>query len=85
VVNFVVVLIPASISWGAVLAHDLLRALGTIVMASSSIDRASFISYLVVVHPLESVVSLSTMATIITRAGDQNLRSDVDIWPCSLS
>jgi len=54
-------------------------------VASSSVDRASFVSDFVVGHPLESVVSLSTMATIITTARNENLRSDVDIWPSSLS
>jgi len=54
-------------------------------VASSSIDRAGLVSDFVLAHPLESVVSLSTVATIITTARDKNLRSDVDIGPGSLS
>jgi hypothetical protein len=54
-------------------------------VTSGSVDGAGLISDLVLVHPLEGIVSLTTMATIITRAGDQNLWGDVDIWPCSLS
>jgi hypothetical protein len=85
VVDLVVVLVPAALGWGAVLALDLLGAFGAIIVSTSSVDRASFIRGLIGVHPFESVVSLTTMATIITGAGDQNLRSDVDIWPCCLS
>ena len=36
--DLVVVLVPASLGWGAVLAHDLLRAFGTVVVASGSVD-----------------------------------------------
>ena len=85
VVDFVVVLVPAALRWGAVFAHDLLRALGTVVMTSGSVDGACFISDLVVVHPLKGVVCLTTMAAIITRAGNEDLWSNVDIWPGSLS
>lgn len=66
VVDLVVVLVPASVGWRAVLAHDLLGALGTVIVTSGSVDGASLISDLVGVHPLEGVVSLTTVATIIT-------------------
>ena len=85
VVDLVVVLVKASLGWVAVLAHDLLGAFGTVVVTSGSVDGASLISDLIAVHPFEGVVSLTTMATIITRAGDQNLWGDVDIRPSSLS
>jgi hypothetical protein len=85
VINLVVVLVPASFGWGAVLAHDLLGAFGTVVVTSGSVDGAGLISDLVSVHPFEGVIGLTTMATIVTGAGDQNLWCDVDIWPSSLS
>ena len=85
VVDLVVVLVPAALAWGAVLAHDLLGALGTIIMSSGSVDGAGLISDLVLVHPLEGVVSFTTVATIILGAGNENLRGDVDIWPGCLS
>jgi len=85
VVVLVVVLGPASLAWAAVVALELLRALLTVVVASGSVDGASLISDLVLGHPLEGVVSITTVASIITRAGDEDLRSDVDIWPLSLS
>jgi len=59
--------------------------LDTIVIASGSVDGAGLIGDLVGVHPLEGVVSLTTVATIISRAGDKNLWGDVNIWPGSLS
>jgi len=69
-VDLVVVLVPASLGWGAVLTHNLLRAFGTIIVTSGSVNRASLISDLVGVHPLEGVVSLTTVTAIVTRAGD---------------
>jgi hypothetical protein len=44
VVDLVVVLVPASIGWGAVLAHDLLGAFGTVIVTSGSVDGAGLIS-----------------------------------------
>jgi len=69
-INFIVVLIPASLVWRAVLAFDLLRTFGTVVVTSGSVNGASLIGHLILVHPLKGVVSLTTMASIVTRAGD---------------
>jgi len=66
VIDLVVILIEASLRWVAVLAHDLLGALGTVVVTSGSVDGASLISNLVVVHPLEGVVGLTTVAAIVS-------------------
>jgi hypothetical protein len=85
VVDLVVVLVPATLAWGAVLTQDLLRAFGTIIVTTSSVNGTSLIRGLVLVHPLKCVVCLTTMATIIARAGNENLRSDVNVWPGSLS
>jgi len=84
IVDLVVVLVPATLGWGAVFALDLLGALSAIIVSTSSVDGASLIGDLVLVHPLEGVISLTTVATIITRARDEHLRSDVDIWPSSI-
>jgi hypothetical protein len=75
----------ATLSRHAVLALEHGAALGAIIVSTSSVDRASFIGNVVVVHPLEGVVSLTTMAAIISRARDQDLRGDVDIRPSSFS
>tara|TARA_B110000285_G_scaffold232124_1_gene302448 strand:- start:416 stop:619 length:204 start_codon:yes stop_codon:yes gene_type:complete len=56
-----------------------------IVVTSGSVNGAGLVSDFVLSHPLESIVGLSTMASIITTAGDEDLRSDVDVWPLSLS
>mmetsp|Transcript_48609 Transcript_48609/g.66033 ORF Transcript_48609/g.66033 Transcript_48609/m.66033 type:complete len:266 (-) Transcript_48609:18-815(-) len=57
-----------------------------VVVTSGSVDRASLISNLVLRHPLEGFVVRTTMATIILHlARDENLGSDVDIGPSSVS
>jgi hypothetical protein len=75
----------ARLVWHAVLADSHGRASLSVIVTSGSVDGASLISDLVLGHPLESVVCLSSVATIITTARDENLRSDVDVWPLSLS
>jgi hypothetical protein len=75
----------AGLSRHAVLALDDFRALSTVIVSSGSVDGASLISDLVGVHPLEGIVGLSSVASIILRARDKNLRSNVDIRPGSLS
>ena len=55
-------------------------------MSTSLVDGASLISDLVLRHPSESVVGVTSMATIIRGlARDQNLGSDVDLGPGSVS
>merc|ERR1712086_415348 len=85
-VDLVVILSPASFAWivGAVFAHDLISALLAVVMSSCSVDGAGLIGDLVLVHPLEGVVGLTTVATVIAGAGDEDLRGDVDIWPAGI-
>jgi hypothetical protein len=66
VINLVVVLVPASFGWGAVLAHDLLGAFGTVVVTSGSVDGAGLVRDLVLCHPLEGVEGLTTVAAIVS-------------------
>jgi hypothetical protein len=73
------------LTWHAVFTSELLGALFTVIVTSGSVDSASLVSDFVGVHPLESVVSFTTVATIILRARDENLWGDVNIWPGSLS
>jgi hypothetical protein len=54
-------------------------------VSSGSVDRASLVSDLVFVHPLEGVVCLSSVTTIVSGTGNQNLRSDIDIRPSCFS
>jgi hypothetical protein len=56
----------ASLSGHAVLALEHGAALNTVIVSTSSVDGASFVGNVVVVHPLEGVVSLTTVAAIIT-------------------
>jgi len=54
-------------------------------MTSGSVDGAGLISYLILVHVVVGTQRLTTMATVVESAARyQNLRSNVDIWPCSL-
>lgn len=56
----------ASLAGHAVLALEHGGALGAIIVTTSSVDGASFIGNVVVVHPFEGVVGLTTMAAIIS-------------------
>jgi hypothetical protein len=56
----------AALSGHAVLTLEHGAALGAIIVSTSSVDRAGFVGNIVVVHPLESVISFTTMATIIS-------------------
>ena len=76
----------ACLTWVAVTADVHRRANLSIVETTSAVDGASLISNFVLRHPLESVVGLTTVASLVgclTR--DDNLRGDVDIGPGSLS
>jgi hypothetical protein len=62
------------------------RALFAVIMASSSIDRASLISNVLFVDEFECIECSSSVATIISCiAGNDNLGGDVDVRPGSLS
>jgi len=81
-VNLVVILSPATLgSWSAVVADELLGAGKAVIVTSGLVDGACFVGYLVMVHPLESIVSFSSVATIISRARYKYLWGNVDIWP----
>jgi hypothetical protein len=70
----------------AVLANSDVRALNSIVMSSGSVDGASLISHFISVHVGECGNSISTVATKIgLTARDQDLGSNINIRPCSLS
>lgn len=59
-------------------------ATDSVVPASCLVNWTSFISDIIFMNPLVCVVSVPAMATIVflfTR--NQNLRSDVDVWPGS--
>ena len=75
----------ATLTGHAVLALDHGRALTAVVVATGSVDRAGLIGTFVLAEPLESVVSLTTVAAIVTRAGDKDLRGNVDIGPSSFA
>jgi len=62
------------------------RALLSVVVTTSLVDRASSIGHLVIGHPLEGSEVVSTMASEhVVLARDQDLRRDVDIRPGSLT
>jgi hypothetical protein len=84
-INLVGVWDKAWLIWHAILANGHGRASLTIIVTSSAIDGAGLISDLVLVHPIESIICLTTMATIISRARDEDLWCDVDLWKSSLS
>jgi hypothetical protein len=65
-VSVVLIRDKASLSGHAVLALEHGAAFNTVIVTTSSIDGAGFIGNVVVVHPLEGVVSLTTVAAIIT-------------------
>lgn len=71
--------------WHTVHAYCHSWAFHTIIMASSSIDWAGFISNLISWHPLESIICFTSMASIISRTRNKNLWSNVNIRPSCLS
>ena len=85
-VNLVLVWDEARLMRVTVSALGDVRALDSVIVASGLIHGAGFISDFVVVHVLISINRFSTVASLILHlAGDQDLRSDVDIRPSSLS
>ena len=66
-------------------ASDLISAVLSVIVTSGSVNGASLISDLVLGHPLEGVDRVTTVAAIVSRAGDEDLRGDVDIGPGCLS
>ena len=70
----------------AVFALDNGRAFKTIVMSSGSVDRASLISHIVLMHVFIGRDSFTTMTpSVFGRTGEQNLRRDIDVWPLGVS
>jgi len=64
----------AGLTWVAVTAGLHGRAFLTIVVTTGSVDRASSVSNFIVCHPCESVIGLTTVATLIwSLTGDKNL------------
>jgi len=55
-----------SLAGHAVFALEHGGALGAIIVTTSSVNRASLIGNVVVVHPFEGVVGLTTMTAIIS-------------------
>jgi hypothetical protein len=69
----------------AVLAHHDGGAFNTVIVTSSSVNRASLIGNVGVVHEFESrqgIASVASHVILITR--DHDLGRDVDVWPGSL-
>ena len=70
----------------AVLALDDWGTLGTVSVASGSVDGAGLVSEFVVVHELVGGDGITTIAAeVVGGAGYHNLRRDVDVWPLSIS
>lgn len=65
-VSVVLIRDEASLTGHAVLALEHGAALNTIIVTTSSIDGTSFVCNVIVMHPLEGIISLTTVATIIT-------------------
>jgi hypothetical protein len=85
VVDLVVILSEASSAWAAVVAGQLLGAFLAIIVASSSVDGTGLVGDFVLGHPLESVVGLTSVAAVVSGAGDEDLWGDVDVWPGGVS
>jgi hypothetical protein len=76
----------ACLTWVAVTADVHGRANLTVVETTSAVDGASLISDFVLGHPLEGVVSLTTVASLVgSLTRDDDLRGDVHIGPGGLS
>ena len=75
-----------SLTWFAVAAESHSAAADTVIPASRLVNRASFICDVVLMDPFVCIVGITTMATVVFLfAGDQNLRSDVDVGPGSFA
>jgi hypothetical protein len=76
----------ASLTWVAVTADVHGGANLSVVETTSAVDGASLISDFVLGHPLEGVVSLTTVASLVgSLTRDDDLRGDVHIGPGGLS
>jgi len=83
-IGIVTSLSPAFSTWLTVHAKDFITTWDTIVVASSLVVCAGLICDVVVVHPCESTVLVSTMTSVIWFiAWDEDLRSDIDVRPYS--
>jgi len=70
----------------AISAHLHRAAVLAVIPSASLVNRASLISNVVLVDPLESVVSITTVtAIVLLLAADQDLWTDVDVRPGSFS
>ena len=85
-VDHVLVGDEAGLTGVAVAANVHGRADLTVVEATGAVDGASLISHLVVGHPLEGIVGLTTVAThVLGLTRDDDLGGDVDIGPGALT
>jgi hypothetical protein len=76
----------ASLTWVTVTADFHGRALHSVVVTTSSVNRAGSVGNFVLGHPCEGVVGLTTVASLIwSLTRDKDLWGDVDVWPGSLS
>lgn len=76
----------ACLPWLAISAHLHGTAAQAVVPSACLVNRTSLISDVVLVYPFVSVVSITAVtAIILLLAADQNLWTDVDVWPCSIS
>jgi hypothetical protein len=81
-VNAVLVRDEAGLARVAVAAHVHGRALLTVVMAASLVNRTGLVSDFVLCHPLEGVdMQSSVAAKVFHLAGYEGLRRDVDVGP----
>jgi hypothetical protein len=56
-----------------------------IVMASGSVNWAGLIGDFIFGHPFEGIVGFTSVATIISTAGDQDLGGYINVWPSCVS
>lgn len=56
-----------------------------VIMASCSVNGASLIRCLICMHPFKSIKSFTSVAALITTAGDKHLRSNVNVRPSCTS
>jgi len=86
-VNVVRVWNKAGFTWITVSAHGDVGARVSIIMASGSVDRTGLVSNVVFKYVFvggEWVTTVAALA-VLSFARDQYLRSNVDIWPSSVS